>query len=115
MLKGHLDQLVITDRGSVAAESLLSFAPSKMIDYHIVTMMKPSIHSTLFAISVTFDLSQNRYSTFVRIGSGLSFADYVWVRDKPWQPYDHKNPPSWLLASKKGQDDKGDVYLEPEQ
>ncbi|KAJ3527652.1 hypothetical protein NMY22_g9703 [Coprinellus aureogranulatus] len=55
-----------------------------------------------------------KYSTFARIGSGLSFADYVWVRSKPWKEWDPKNPPSFLLTAKKGTDDKGDVYLEPE-
>lgn len=56
-----------------------------------------------------------RYSTFVRIGSGLSFADYVWVRDKPWKPWDPKHPPEFLQTSNRGQDDKGDVYLNPEE
>ncbi|KAJ8521547.1 hypothetical protein ONZ45_g1752 [Pleurotus djamor] len=55
-----------------------------------------------------------KYSTFVRIGSGLSFADYVWVRNKPWKIWDPKNPPEWLQTAKKTQEDKGDVYLEPE-
>ncbi|KAF6761657.1 DNA ligase 4 [Ephemerocybe angulata] len=55
-----------------------------------------------------------KYSTFVRIGSGLSFADFVWIRDKPWKPWDPKNPPEFLQVAKKGQEDKGDVYLEPE-
>ncbi|KAH6915882.1 DNA ligase 4 [Coprinopsis sp. MPI-PUGE-AT-0042] len=55
-----------------------------------------------------------KYSTFVRIGTGLSFADYVWVRAKPWKPWDPKNPPEFLQIAKRGQDDKGDVYLEPE-
>ncbi|KAE9399995.1 DNA ligase 4 [Gymnopus androsaceus JB14] len=54
------------------------------------------------------------YSTFVRIGSGLSFSDYAWIRGKPWKVRDAKNPPEWLQTSKKGNDDKGDVYLEPE-
>ena len=56
-----------------------------------------------------------RYSTFVRIGTGLSFADYVWVRQKPWKEWDPENPPSFLMVSNQGQDDKGDVYLEPEE
>ncbi|GLB41800.1 putative DNA ligase [Lyophyllum shimeji] len=55
-----------------------------------------------------------KYSTFVRIGSGLSFADYVWIRDKPWKPWDPRHPPDFLLTAKRGQEDKGDVYLEPE-
>jgi DNA ligase-4 len=57
----------------------------------------------------------NRYRTFVRIGSGLTFADYVWVRAKPWKPWDLKEPPSFLLTANKSHDDKGDVYLEPEE
>lgn len=56
-----------------------------------------------------------KYSTFVRVGSGFSFADYVWIRKKPWKEWDKKNPPEFLQVSKKSQDDKGDVYLEPEE
>ncbi|KAI0091679.1 DNA ligase 4 [Irpex rosettiformis] len=55
-----------------------------------------------------------KYSTFVRIGTGFSYADYIWMRQKPWKTWDPKNPPSFLLTSKRGQDDKGDMYLEPE-
>ncbi|KIM44920.1 hypothetical protein M413DRAFT_442894 [Hebeloma cylindrosporum] len=60
------------------------------------------------------DDEEPKYSTFVRIGSGLSFADYVWVRSKPWKPWDPKHPPEFLQTSNRGQDDKGDVYLNPE-
>lgn len=60
-------------------------------------------------------LSCDRYSTFVRIGSGLSFADYVWVREKPWKVWDPRNPPAFLESSKRSHEDKGDVYLEPEE
>ncbi|TDL23778.1 DNA ligase 4 [Rickenella mellea] len=60
------------------------------------------------------DDDEPKYSTFVRIGSGLTYADYVWIRQKPWKSFDKNNMPSWYQASKKGQDDKGDVYLEPE-
>jgi len=56
-----------------------------------------------------------RYSTFVRIGSGLSFADYVWIRAKPWKPRDPKHPPEFLQTSNRGQDDKGELYLNPEE
>lgn len=56
-----------------------------------------------------------RYSTFVRIGSGLTFADYVWIRQKNWMPLDKNNLPSWYQASRRGNEDKGDVYLEPEE
>ncbi|KIK60460.1 hypothetical protein GYMLUDRAFT_73906 [Collybiopsis luxurians FD-317 M1] len=55
------------------------------------------------------------YSTFVRIGSGLSFADYAWIRAKNWKVRDPKNTPTWLQMSKNaGKEDKGDLYLEPE-
>ncbi|KAJ6581402.1 ATP dependent DNA ligase domain-containing protein [Mycena capillaripes] len=60
------------------------------------------------------DDEEPKYSTFVRIGSGLSFADYVWVRDKPWKTWDPKNPPEFLQTAKKSHEDKGDVYLLPE-
>ncbi|KAF9266852.1 DNA ligase 4 [Marasmius fiardii PR-910] len=57
-----------------------------------------------------------KYSTFVRIGSGLSYTDYAWVRDKPWKAWDRKNPPEFLQTSKKSSgEDKGDVYLEPNE
>ncbi|KAG6891545.1 hypothetical protein C0992_004403 [Termitomyces sp. T32_za158] len=59
------------------------------------------------------DDDEPKYSSFVRIGSGLSFADYVWVREKPWKTWDAKRPPQFLLTSKRSHEDKGDVYLEP--
>ena len=37
------------------------------------------------------------------------------MRDKPWKPWDPKNPPEFLEVAKRGQDDKGDVYLNPEE
>ncbi|KAJ7066714.1 DNA ligase IV [Mycena amicta] len=55
-----------------------------------------------------------KYSSFVRIGSGLSFADYVWVRSLPWKIWDPKNPPAFLQTAKKSHEDKGDMYLLPE-
>ncbi|KAF8551211.1 ATP-dependent DNA ligase [Imleria badia] len=55
-----------------------------------------------------------RYSTFVRIGSGLSFGDYAWIRQKPWKEWDPKNPPEFLETAKRTHEDKGDVYIEPE-
>lgn len=61
------------------------------------------------------DEDEPQYSTFVRIGSGFSFADYVWIRDKPWKVWDPRKPPTWLKTAKKGFDDKGDLYLEPEE
>ncbi|KAG6910034.1 DNA ligase (ATP) [Tephrocybe rancida] len=60
------------------------------------------------------DDDEPKYSSFVRIGSGLSFADYVWVREKPWKTWDTKHPPAFLLTAKRSHEDKGDVYLEPE-
>ncbi|EED80930.1 predicted protein [Postia placenta Mad-698-R] len=61
------------------------------------------------------DEVEPKYSTFVRIGTGLSYADYIWVRQKPWKTWDPKNPPSFLQVAKKGSEDKGDVYLEPQE
>jgi len=55
-----------------------------------------------------------RYSTFARIGTGLSYADYVWVRDKPWKAWNAQQQPSFLLTANRSQEDKGDVFLEPE-
>ncbi|KAF8518045.1 DNA ligase 4 [Hysterangium stoloniferum] len=60
------------------------------------------------------DEDEPKYSSFVRIGSGLTFADYVWIRAKPWKPWIKEDPPSFFQTSKKGNEDKGDVYLEPE-
>ncbi|KAI5121896.1 hypothetical protein M0805_001100 [Coniferiporia weirii] len=55
-----------------------------------------------------------KYSTFVRIGTGLTYADYVWIRQLNWKTFDKNNMPSWYQAAKRSADDKGDVYLEPE-
>ncbi|KAI9457174.1 ATP dependent DNA ligase domain-containing protein [Boletus coccyginus] len=54
-----------------------------------------------------------RYSSFVRIGTGLSFVDYAWIRQKPWKEWDPKNPPEFLQTAKRSHEDKGDVYIEP--
>ncbi|KAH9852184.1 DNA ligase 4 [Lenzites betulinus] len=59
------------------------------------------------------DDDEPKYSTFVRIGSGLSYADYIWLRQKPWKPWG-RDTPSFLQVSRKGHEDKGDVYLEPQ-
>ncbi|KAJ7876841.1 DNA ligase IV [Mycena leptocephala] len=56
------------------------------------------------------DDEEPKYSSFVRIGSGLSFADYVWVRDKPWKTWDPKHPPEFLQTAKKSHEDKGDAH-----
>ncbi|KAG2150301.1 ATP dependent DNA ligase domain-containing protein [Suillus bovinus] len=60
------------------------------------------------------DDEEQKYSTFVRVGTGLSFADYVWLRQKPWKVWDPKHPPEFLQTAKKTYEDKGDLYLEPE-
>ncbi|KIY47685.1 ATP-dependent DNA ligase [Fistulina hepatica ATCC 64428] len=59
------------------------------------------------------DDDEKKYSSFVRIGTGLSYADYVWVRARKWKPWDPQNPPAFLQTAKKSTEDKGDVYLEP--
>ncbi|KAJ7583239.1 DNA ligase 4 [Mycena floridula] len=53
------------------------------------------------------------YSTFVRVGSGLSYADLTWIRKRTWHKWDPKKLPSDLRIAQTGQEDKGDVYLEP--
>ena len=69
----------------------------------------------LYVIAMTITNAPNhRYSTFVRIGSGLSYADYIWIRQKHWKPWG-ANGPDFLQTSRKGHEDKGDVYLEPEE
>ncbi|THH05269.1 hypothetical protein EW145_g4922 [Phellinidium pouzarii] len=60
------------------------------------------------------DEDELKYSTFVRVGTGLTYADYVWVRQKNWKTFDKDNMPFWYQASKRNSEDKGDVYLEPE-
>ncbi|KIY67314.1 DNA ligase 4 [Cylindrobasidium torrendii FP15055 ss-10] len=56
-----------------------------------------------------------KYRTYVRIGSGLTYADYLWIRSLPWKKWDDKKPPSFLkLSPKHSREDKGDLYLEPE-
>ncbi|KAH7885847.1 ATP dependent DNA ligase domain-containing protein [Phlebopus sp. FC_14] len=54
-----------------------------------------------------------KYSSFVRVGSGLSFADYIWIRQKPWKEWDPKSAPDFFETAKRGHEDKGDIYLEP--
>ncbi|KAH9027928.1 DNA ligase 4 [Lactarius hengduanensis] len=55
-----------------------------------------------------------KYSTFVRIGTGFSYAEYVWIRGRPWKEWTTKNPPKFLDTATGSRDDKGDVYIEPE-
>ncbi|PPQ67701.1 hypothetical protein CVT24_002757 [Panaeolus cyanescens] len=60
------------------------------------------------------DDEEPKYNSFVRIGTGLSFADYLWIREKNWKVWDPKHPPKFLETAKRGQEDKGDLYLEPQ-
>ncbi|KZV99983.1 DNA ligase 4 [Exidia glandulosa HHB12029] len=55
-----------------------------------------------------------KYSTFVRIGSGFSYLDYEEIRKKNWKKWDPKKPPAWLITAPTGDDDKGDLYIEPQ-
>lgn len=57
-----------------------------------------------------------RYATFVRIGTGLTIEDYDWVNKKKWIRMDRKAPPPHLKTSPSSKgEDKGDVYLDPEE
>jgi DNA ligase-4 len=86
-----------------------------MTDELLMMMKNQSMVLQISKVLTLGHLCTSRYSTFVRIGSGLSFADYVWVRDKPWKVWNPKNPPEFLLTAKRTHEDKGDVYLEPEE
>ncbi|KAH9479555.1 DNA ligase 4 [Psilocybe cubensis] len=55
-----------------------------------------------------------KYSTFVRIGTGITYADYLWIRALPWKEWKKGTTPDFLQTSKKGTDDKGDLYLHPD-
>lgn len=60
--------------------------------------------------------SDTRYMSFVRIGTGLTFAEYEWINAKPWKPLDRKRLPSWMrVSTASGTEDVGDVYLEPHE
>ena len=72
---------------------------------------KPS--GTVYFLSLS--LKCRIYKTLVRIGSGLSLEDYEWVNMKPWKPLNKYKPPYWLRVSETGSEDKGDVYLDPEE
>ncbi|KAI9440740.1 ATP dependent DNA ligase domain-containing protein [Lactarius indigo] len=65
--------------------------------------------------NVTDTDEEPKYSTFVRIGTGFSYAEYVWIRSRPWKEWSTKNPPKFLDTATGSRDDKGDVYLEPEE
>jgi hypothetical protein len=57
-----------------------------------------------------------RYITFVRIGSGLSLEDYEWINDRKWVEFDKSKPLTWLkVARTSSSEDKGDVYILPQE
>jgi hypothetical protein len=61
-------------------------------------------------------LTTIRYATFVRIGTGLTIEDYDWVNKKKWIRMDKKAPPPHMKVSPSSKsEDKGDVYLDPEE
>ncbi|KIK57415.1 hypothetical protein GYMLUDRAFT_247050 [Collybiopsis luxurians FD-317 M1] len=55
-----------------------------------------------------------RYSTFVRVGSGLTNVQLDRITDMPWKRRGSKGLPEWLQTLKAWDDDKYDVYLELE-
>lgn len=63
----------------------------------------------------SFMFATNRYSTVLRFGTGFSYADLYFIRQKPWKEWDPQHPPDFIKTSRKGTDDKGDVYLEPHE
>lgn len=63
-----------------------------------------------------FNLSgEQKFNTFVRIGTGLTLADYNWINTQPWKPFNKDNPPRWLELGETSTEDRGDVYLERAQ
>ncbi|CEL60205.1 DNA ligase 4 [Rhizoctonia solani AG-1 IB] len=61
------------------------------------------------------ETGMNVYATFARIGTGLTIDDYDWINKKKWIRVDRKAPPPHLKVSPSvSSDDKGDVYLDPE-
>ena len=59
-------------------------------------------------------MRKRRWCSFARIGSGLSFADFIGIRARPWIEWGSKGPP-FLQTAPRSHDDKGDVYLNPEE
>ncbi|GFZ52023.1 DNA ligase 4 [Saitozyma sp. JCM 24511] len=58
-----------------------------------------------------------QFTSFVKIGSGMSYTDYEWIMNKHGQhlkPFDRKNPPPWMQLGQTGLDDKPDVYIHPD-
>jgi hypothetical protein len=62
-----------------------------------------------------------RYSSFVRVGSGLKFEEYERITKMPsWKPRGPNGLPDWLQTTKQNgkwtrDDDKWDMYLDPEE
>ncbi|KAL7418712.1 DNA ligase (ATP) [Cryptotrichosporon argae] len=57
------------------------------------------------------------FTTFASVGSGMSYEDYEWILKKHkdhWTPFDKNNPPDWMQLGATGNDDKPDVYINPE-
>ena len=77
--------------------------------------MSQSDYSHILPVLQHFLTLRFRYSTFVRVGTGLTYADYVWIRQKNWKPFDKNNIPDWYQACPRQSEDKGDLYIEPEE
>jgi hypothetical protein len=110
-----LFKLETTDPESVGEAYRLLYARSLMIGTQRGQTKSQSTQSFFFFCYRWRSKFLPRYSTFVRIGSGLSYADYVWVRSLPWKEWSTKNPPEFLCTATGSRDDKGDLYLEPEE
>ncbi|CAE7070145.1 unnamed protein product [Rhizoctonia solani] len=68
-----------------------------------------------YSRTVISETGMNVYATFVRVGTGLSIEDYDWINKKKWIRMDRKAPPPHLKHSSSAKsEDKGDVYLDPE-
>jgi hypothetical protein len=106
-------KLETTDPESVGEAYRLLYARSLMIGMRRRQTKSKSTRIFIF-YSCALQFSP-RYSTFVRIGSGLSYADYVWIRALPWKEWTTRNPPKFLGTASGSRDDKGDLYLEPEE
>ncbi|KAG8934827.1 DNA ligase (ATP) [Tulasnella sp. 418] len=65
--------------------------------------------------SSTASKNIKRYMSFLRVGSGLTFADYEWIKSRNWKPYEKSRTPDWMrLSTASSIDDTGHVYIEPE-
>ena len=103
-----------TVKGSVVVE-----CPRYWSGYLMIGCLSVGMDLSNFSLLANFCFQEcsppPRYSTFVWIGSGLSYADLVWIRSKPWKEFDINNPPSFLQTVIKTNDDRPDVYLEPKE